>query len=276
MKRATAFRFSIRGLLAVVALFAVGFTWPLLFVFILPLIAVVLFDQLRRGWLAVFFAIAVSSLGLGIIFSLNYWRYPFAQPRLLAPLRDISVVEQLSFVSGVNFEKNSAPTITTISTVPGAQSLQWNTATEIDAIQRILQYLDKRKIPIESQQPLSPELVASIWNAANDCNLLIDGDYGYADTKTLYGHVGIARLHNGARIAFATVMGNQYSNDHYPYYEFILPLDKVTFTIRQSQWFFVDVAGIEGANWLSFAVMSFIAMVPIAILILAIWEIIKR
>ena len=160
-------------------------------VFIVPLIAVVFFDQLRAGWLAAFVAIAVSSLGLGILFSLHYWRYPFAQPRLLAQLRNISVVEQLSFVSGVNSAKELAPRSQQFRR-SAAQMLQWNTATEIDAIQRILQVLGNRKIPIESQQPVSPELVASIWQAADDAELLIDGEDGYADTKTLYGHVGIA------------------------------------------------------------------------------------
>ncbi len=192
MKRAAKFRFSIRGLLAVVALFAVGFTWPLLFVFIVPLIAVVFFDQLRAGWLAAFVAIAVSSLGLGILFSLHYWRYPFAQPRLLAQLARYQRCGTAFICIGRELRKRIGSKYHSNFDSSAAQMLQWNTATEIDAIQRILQVLGNRKIPIESQQPVSPELVASIWQAADDAELLIDGEDGYADTKTLYGHVGIA------------------------------------------------------------------------------------
>jgi len=264
-------RFNLRDLLWLTTLIAVGCKWPTLLIILLPLFVVAVLSRSGIGSLAPFVAIVVISPILGMLFSLYYWRYPFSQPPLLAEPRNIGIVEQLSHVNCLNPLRYTAATIGAVTGAVSGLPVGWNTSTEVYATDRIIQELASRNTTIQSQQPVSADIVTSFWYAANRAGLLVNGESGYPETKRLNGYIGIARRADGSRIAFATLLGNEQSNDHYPYYEFIAPLDQEDFGITQSQWFYIDIAGLEGANWLGFTKISFLLLAPITIVMQIVW-----
>jgi hypothetical protein len=248
------------------ALLACGLVWPWLMLIIAPLFIASILNRLGLKILAPIAAAAVLAVTCGIVGSWYYWHYPFRPPPLLAELRSISAVVQLSAVNDLNPERDAPPQIDPLFAVPPPNS-PWMPQTEIDPLERILLDLYTRKIGIESAEPVSQELLNSIWQAADRAGLLFDGTPERTNTKSLRGHVGIARLKNGNQIAFATLTGDEYSNDHYPYYELVVYLDDPKFEVANSLWFFYDVAGIEGMSWERLAAGSFVFLGPISIVL---------
>lgn len=259
------FHFTLRELLGATALLAVGFTWPLVMIFVVPLLVAAILSRIGLGSFAPIAVATALSMTLGVVFSLLHWRYPFRPPTLLPELQKISAIEQLSLVSDIN-PLRGAGTIVAVAALPTVISPQGYADHEYP-IHRLLQHLSRQHVAIESIQPLSSQFVDSLWNAAELKGLLVDGRPERINTKTLGGHVGIARLNSGERIAFAALSGDEYSNDHYPYYEYVVPLDDAGLEIANSQWFYYDVAGIEGATWNRVAIACFIVLGPIGFLI---------
>jgi hypothetical protein len=263
------FRFSLTELLAATGLIALASAWPLTLIFVVPLVVTSVFKRMGYGGYAPVLSVIALSLVVGVLFSLSYWRYAFIQPSTLAELRTITAVDQLSEITGLNSRGSLDPPAAIVK-LPPANTNYWNLRGELDGADRIIAQFADRNVTIRSAEPISSELLISIWKAANRNSLLVDGEAGYPDTKSLRGYVGIARRNSG-RFAFATLLGGQQSNDHYPYYEFIVPLDRDELAVESSQWFYVDIAGIEGINWLGFSVMAFVVMLPITILLQVWW-----
>jgi hypothetical protein len=261
------FRFTLREILLATAVLAVGFTWPLLMVIIMPVLLVAVLSRLGMSNLAPVATAAVLSLTIGVVFSLLYWRFPFRPPRLLAELRSVNDVEQLSRVYGLNPQRGAAE-ITAVVDIPSADTLSWNTETELMPTERIIQNWIQDSPTLKSTEAIAAEFAKAIWHAADKAGILLDGSPERTDTKSLSGYIGIVRSEAGKRFAFATLAGNEYSNDHYPYYEFVIPLDGDGFEISNSQWFFFDVAGMEGTTWYGVAAASFIVLFPAAIILL--------
>jgi hypothetical protein len=132
-------------------------------------------------------------------------------------LRDIRKVEILSEVRDLNPQKGLPTVIRPLLSVPTVGELGWNTSTELAANHRILKHLAEQGNSIQSSRPMAIATVESIWHAADRAGMLIEGEQGYADTKTLWGHIGKAQLQDGSRVVFATLQGMEHSNDHYPY-----------------------------------------------------------
>jgi hypothetical protein len=261
------FRFSLRELLLAVPAVAAGCMWPPLLVFIVPLLAAAVFS--RRGAFAPLLVAAAASMGVGVAASLAYWRYPFHPPRLLSELRDIIAVEQISAVSGVNPARGSYPNIQPLAAIPPRQALRSNAPSGLMPPERILDELGRKPHGIESAKPVSVSLVNAMWQAAEEAEALIEsGDPSRTNTKTLIdGYVGIARVSDGTKIAFAAWMGDEHSNDHYPYYEMVFAMDDERPRLVNWQWFFEDIAGIEGATWLSVAIPMFLILSPLALIL---------
>jgi len=266
------YRFSLRGLLLTTALLAMCLAWPVLFIFVLPIFIAAVFGRRRLNFVISLVAATILSMGLGVVFSLLYWNYVFSPPAMLTELRAINSVEQLSRVSDMDPRRNRTPAVQPIASIPPDRMLDWNTSSELLPTQRILQELGHRGVAIESSQPVSLEILDSISCAAEKHRLLIDGEPGYSDTKLLNGYAGRGRLVDGTEVVFATMMGDQQSNDHYPYYEIVLRPAKDGFEMIDFQWFFFDIAGIEGCTWAHVAVLSYAVLGPIALCIAAITD----
>ena len=254
-------------------LLAASLTWPLLFFYVVPLIVARILSPTDYGLYAPIVIAIAASLAGGVLLSFYYWHYPFAQPSVLASLRELRSVDQLCWVEGLKSEMHPTPGVP-IAYFPPSSKLNWNTPTELAAVDRIMAEFGKHKVAIRSTEPISPGLLGSMWKAAEHSGLLVAGEPSYPDTKSLRGHIGIARRRDGNRFAFAALIGREQSNDHYPYYEFVVPLDRGELSIEKSQWFFVDIAGLEGANWFGFSILSFIVVLPIAVVLqsMLIWR----
>ncbi len=229
------FRFNLSELLAVMALVSLSLVWPLILVFVVPLIGTKACKRMGYGSYAPVIATIGLSMALGVLFSFSYWHYPFEQPSTLAELCNIKAVEQLSWVSGLDSAGLSDPPAAIVNLPAG--TLYWNNARELDAVDRIIAEFANRHVAIRSSTPIPIEVLTSIWTAADQAGLLISGEGGYPDTKSLHGYIGIAHKHNGSRFAFAALMGGQQSNDHYPYYEFVVPMDQEKLAVESSHWF---------------------------------------
>jgi hypothetical protein len=261
------FRFSLREFLAAVAAVALGCMWPALLVFIVPLLMAAVLSRLGKVLFVPVLLAAAASVAIGAAASLAYWGYAFHPPKLLAELRTIVAVEQLAEVTGINPTLKHTADIQFVGSIPPQQSLNWNTPWELMPTDRILQELGRRKIGIASQRPISTELAEAMWQAAEDAGILIEkGEPRCVNTKTLNGFVGVARVSDGSEIAFATVAGDEYTNDHYPYYELVFRLDNGRPRLVNYQMYFVDIAGNEGMTWLHVAVPAFLVLGPLSFL----------
>jgi hypothetical protein len=139
--------------------------------------------------------------------------------------------------------------------------------------ERILEEFGNRSLPVGSQTPMSSERLAAIWHALDAANLLLGGGPDYPDTKSLFGYAGTAKLQDGADVVFAAVMGSEYANDHYPYYEVVFEQRPEGLVIINSLWFFEDIAGIEGARWYGVSVLACMLLTPT---LLIVWPIGRR
>jgi hypothetical protein len=100
----------------------------------------------------------------------------------------------------------------------------------------------------------------------------VEGELGYADTKVLDGYLGVATLKNDEQIVFATVMGGEQSNDHYPYYEFVFAADNEGLAVAEFQMFYEDIAGLEGMDWRGATLSSFSVMMWPAFTLCVFWN----
>jgi hypothetical protein len=257
-----------------VALVAVGLTWPLTLVFLLPLAATYVFRRLGHGSVAPVLSTIALSMIIGVLISYRYWHYPFVQPATLSKLQTITTIDQLSQIGELGPAGPMQPAVPFRKFAP-ANSLYWNQQHQLDGADRLIAEFVDRNVQILSMEPISKEVLTSIWNAANNTGLLVEGEPGYPKTKTLRGYVGIARESDGSRFAIAALIGYEQSNDHYPYYEFVVPLDQKVATVSSSRWFYVDIAGLEGLNWLHISVVAFVVMAPFTLL-LQLWRIVRQ
>jgi hypothetical protein len=253
------FRFSLRELLVVTVVLAVSLTWPVLFLYTIPLLGAAAVSRAGFGSMIPMVCATALSPVLGASMSKYYWNYSFWPPAMLPGIRSLEVVEQLTSVGSLN-PKQVQPGFLAVKILPSVDGLQWNTDTELMPTDRILQSLIRREISITSSEPIPATMMNAIWNDVNDVGFLLDGAPERPNTKTLNGYVGIGKTGGGDRILFATVMGDEYTNDHFPYYELVYQIGERDLKRQDFQWFFVDIAGIEGMTWFSVAVPLFLLM----------------
>ena len=269
-------RFSLAQLFASIPVLALALTQPFLLVIILPTLGAWLLCRAVGRSAAPTIAHAVLSIALGPLWSYDYWNYPFSQPRLLPSIREIVAVEKIADVQNLNPAKNLLPTAVPFRTFPHASELYWNTPIQLSATHRILKALGEKKIPAESIDALTSQQLNAIWTAADKSGILVHGESGYENTKTLRGYAGIARTADQKRFTFATLIGYEESNDHYPYYELVFDMNDNELVLSDWQWFYEDIAGIEGATWVFFADAAYILTLPVGLASLWIWPRIQR
>jgi hypothetical protein len=116
---------------------------------------------------------------------------------------------------------------------------------------RVLEVLDTRgalsTLPLKRTVELHT-LLALIQGT----DALAEPEPGYAPRGSrLYGLALEAEGHDGSRLLFLGLHGGEVSNDHYPAYEFLFQAPPGTERFEQvsvNRWF-IDVAGVEGAEW---------------------------
>jgi hypothetical protein len=207
---------------------------------------------------------ALASMAVGMGVSYYYWGYPTSPPPILPEISMLRSVDSMSYVDELDAQSGKA-TFKPIDQEILANRHDWS----LDDTWRVPLMLHDRGIRLDQAQAISLQHASALWEAADRAGLLIEGSAGYPDTKTLFGHIGTGRLNDGREIAFATVGGYQYSNDHYPYYEFVAELRGGRAMIINSQWYYFDIAGIEGMTWVAPAVVCFVPLVFVGFLVFA-------
>jgi hypothetical protein len=89
-------RFTLRELFYACILVGLGFVWPILFVFVLPILLAAVLN--RMGFVRAVPVIIAAGLSIlfGAVISYSLWRYPFYPPPLIAELRNVDALHQLS------------------------------------------------------------------------------------------------------------------------------------------------------------------------------------
>ncbi len=225
-------------------LVAIGLAWPWLMLIVAPLLVAAILKRLDLGSVVPLTVASVLSVTVGVVVSWYYWHYPFDAPPLLQELREISAVEQISRVTTIGPDTNHKTQISVLTAIPQSSGSEpWGVLNSDHPTKRILYQFATRKMGIESSLPLEQALLDSLWRAAEKSGLLLDGGRNFPGARLLSGYAGIARLNDGSRIAFVVMAGNECSNDHYPYYDYVVRFDEPRFEIGNSQWFCYDVAG---------------------------------
>lgn len=197
------------------------------------------------GLAAVLALIAASAV------SKSYWGYWFSRPSL-----DSRIVEARRYV-GVAFLKTGGESKRPLAwvdeddaTVSQALKLYQDDAYTYGH-QRVLQALDTRGIlgalPRQKLVELPP-----ISDLVQTTGALIKPDPGYETSGArIFGLALQAEDANGRRLLFVGLQGGQVANDHYPTYEFLFAAAPGTdrFELVSRNRWFIDIAGIEGAEW---------------------------
>jgi hypothetical protein len=266
------FRFRVRDLLAATALLAAGCAWPVLLFFIVPTLIAAVLARMGYGSSVPVVVAAIASMLAGFAVSYAYLGYVISPPQLLAELQGIAVVEQITRFDGLNAAGVPAANLRGLSTVPLPGTLERNDPG-LMPYERILESLEARNLSIQSSNTMGPHDLAGLWQAAEQDEILLAGESGYDDAKKLWGYAGVAKDAAGSELLFLTAMGDQHSNDHYPYYEIAFRRDGPDFQVLNSQQYFEDIAGLEGvgfALWVPVSLFCFVITGPASFL-MTIW-----
>jgi hypothetical protein len=149
----------------------------------------------------------------------------------------------------------------------------------------LVQLSDRGLIP--GELPTMPEeQLASLHPLLDAGGLLESGDpkwvswRGYDWAKWLDGYaIELKGRHQEPMIAMF-LHGGEVSNDHYPYYEFVLNVGHEPPALVSAVRFFRDNAGIEGFEWpqmwLVFGSIAFAAVIPVALVTMLVLRLRER
>lgn len=103
-----------------------------------------------------------------------------------------------------------------------------------------------------TSKKISYDKLRNITSQISESNLIVQAEKGYDnyDGNSLSGVIINFSSFN-KKYLFVGLTGGQVSNDHYPYYEFLLSSNNSN--LLKQQMFFADFAGEEGAEYCNFA-----------------------
>jgi len=115
---------------------------------------------------------------------------------------------------------------------------------------------------------MSSERVAPLYSLVASTGSLYPGEVGYETAQLLSGIVIEAEGRRGEHLLLIAVAGNQVSNDHYPYYEFLflMPQGGEPRLLACDRWFY-DNAGVEFLSWPFLFILFFVPATLVALLV---------
>lgn len=227
------------------------------------------FRRPARAFVLAAVIVAALAFSFGIGFSKFYWGYFFFRPALLKEFRQIAQVTALVPVE-TSDATNAPSTLVHCGDFSLAEGLAYaeNDSYDYPAGRLLLALEQRRLLPAEFSASLSG--LPPLLPLAQASGLLAPSETGYDSERSLRGIVVDAVDPAGARRVFLGLRGGQVSNDHYPYYEllFTAPAGSSDLEFVRGQRFFLDVAGIEGAEWYVMGLGFSLVAIPLALVAL--------
>jgi hypothetical protein len=200
--------------------------------------------RVPRSVLAIFMALPIVSLAIGVAFSLHYWGYAWSLPDLDRRIETVKWTSIGSFTSrddGTGWALQPPEELTHFRSEP---------AVDLECCQdgRILDVV-RRQQPLGS---LAPTFEAEMLPLV----ALDPGEPGYPAARHLRGVLALGNDAEGHPVGFASFTGFEASNDHHPTYEVLLRRD-APLALLSSRRYYGDVAGIEGFTAFAVSVYAF-------------------
>jgi hypothetical protein len=217
---------------------------------------------LACGGVAAVMVVVAFCVAAGI--SRAYWGYWLFRPPVLREVRDLAKVTAVVPVKAAAGESASRALIADDEFVLG-QAVGIGRADPYYCLEErlLIAVEDRGLLPRQPSADLGalPELFPLI----RQTGILAKPDRGYEDADQLRGVVVDGVSQKGKRLVFVGVVGQQLSNDHYPYYELLFAGEPGAVNLRfvRGQRFFFDVAGIEGLEW--YGIWPVLALIGILI-----------
>ena len=133
-----------------------------------------------------------------------------------------------------------------------------------------------------SPDPMPEEKLASLYPLVESTALIRPGTHKYESARVLSGIVIEAEGKRGENLLFIAVAGEQVSNDHYPYYEFLfeVPDEEGEPRLLSYKRFFYDNAGVEFLTlpflFALFAIPGTVIAITVTVLVLVIRNLRRR
>jgi hypothetical protein len=223
----------------------------------------------RGGALAVravrsmIYAVAASialSVVAGAVIDKVYWDYYFSRPGIDPTVFEIDRVETVTPFSSEKY----GPLVIDRHETAGSVS---EYTSDVDSLpfQRIPHALKQRGLLPNPLQYVPPERLQKTWQFAQSHTDLYGSSHGYDWRDWSNGVMIEGSLASGSRLAVLAIRGGEVSNDHYPYYEFLLSqnADGSPGRLLSTKRFYFDVAGMEGMAWYGIALALTVLSAPL-------------
>jgi hypothetical protein len=213
--------------------------------------------SVRRAVIALICGLVVTPVG-GLCLSRWYWGHWVSRPDLSSLVAEARSVQSLThFVRSAEFGPLYDPR-TIVATARTHPEYPYYFLIE----RVVASFLDRGLLdPVPPSAPIDAALLKELWPG----NWLATASPGYRATVDRYI---IAELidRDGRRLLLLAVLQGQVSNDHFAYSELVFEqnTDGTRGQLLDQRRFYFDVAGMEGATWIGFAMMLAILTVPLS------------
>lgn len=216
-----------------------------------------------------FLSVVILSLLGSLWMTKEYWGFLLERPGLLEAAKTITEVEHLVLVKTSDCDspeqcKFIIDTSKTIAAILNKSEQDPSYDPYYNSLdERLLRYLQTMgKLPSSFDQELHG--VVDLYGPMMQSPIIATPGEDYTN-RYLQGMILIGKTASGQQRAFLSIRGGQVENDHYPFYEAIFAIEQNDRAVQylEGQRFFYEVAGIEGADGLPFAIFLFMGMVLI-------------
>ena len=201
-------------------------------------------------------------VALGILWSVGYWGYPFNSPSFASWLEPVTSVDGYEEFNTAWQGESNAPREGRRALIETARFYEAY-GTDFESGKLAFELQQKGRLPA-SDTGIRADIFKSVCRELDRSGVLYPGSPGYPDAKRLYGAIAAARARDGSNLLIAALGGSETSNDHYPRYQALFRMRGSKPELTEYRRYFVDIAGIEGANWWLVATALGTVLVPLA------------
>jgi len=257
--------------------------WYLLW-FALPILASVLiatklqFRFFQKIGFALLPLLIVGTI-IGGYLNNEYWGYPFRRPTVFNELKEASSIISITNIKKLADEKDfRAYTDSSLTeSLFGREDLYYGNLDR-----PIMTFLDRAningdlygwyEIAENVEKKISKNDLSLISSLIVKSNLLFSPSKGYESSGNRFnGRIIEFKTVDGKSFYHITLKSGEVANDHYPLYEILIANSDSALNIIKTQYFFTDVAGIEGfeysnlAGFIEFVLFIFIGLIVLLI-----------